>query len=286
MDKSLAFRMQNIDRRILYIVLLAIVVIGLIFPIPLPLAISPQAQKFFDAVEKAPTNKAAIVSVVWSASTQGENRPQTEVFIRHLMSRRIRILIMAFGGDAQSVTLAQEITGDLAKEYNYEYGKDWISLGYRLDQTGTLKGALLDIVQVYKTDSKERRPLGEWPVMAGVKSLKDIGVVGEISASGAYKNWIGLVGSAMSAPLCYGPTSVMAPELYTYLDSGQIAGMMFGIKGAAEYEALLVKSGVLKKAGFTTRAITPISLALVLLFVLIGLGNWGMYAARKAEAKG
>jgi len=67
----------------------------------------------------------------------------------------------------------------------------------------------------------------------------------------------------------------MAPELYTYIDSGQMKGMLFGIKGAAEYERLL---GI---RGFTSRAITPVSLALVLLFVLIGLGNYGMYASRK-----
>jgi len=118
--------------------------------------------------------------------------------------------------------------------------------------------------------------------MAGVKNIRDVGVIVEVSPSGTYKAWVQLVVGTTSAPYCFCPTSVMAPEVFTYLDSGQIKGMLFGIKGAAEYEELLVENGVLKERGFTTRAMTPVSLTLILLFVLIGLGNLGMFAARRA----
>ena len=274
----LASKLQNIDRRVLYAVLVTIVVFGLIVPIPLPLAISPQARGVYDAVENASPSKVAILCTNWSASTQGENRPQTRVVLMHMMRKKIRFVLMAF--EQQSTVLAQELTEELAREHGYEYGRDWLNLGFRADVAGTLKGSLLDMWQVFKTDSIKRKPLGEFPLMQDLKSLKDASVIVEISPSGNYKNWIGLVTGSIDAPFVYGPTSVMAPELYTYLDSGQMKGMMFGIKGAAEYERLL---GI---KGFTTRAITPVSLALVLLFVLIALGNWGMYASRREEARG
>lgn len=268
--------LTRINRHWLYGALLAIVVIGLIVPIPLPLAVSPEATRFYEAIENAPKDKLVLVSTLWSASTQGENRPQTQVVLKHLMKRHIRFALIAFG-DAQSTTLAQELAEEQARIYKYEYGKDWINLGFRQDIAGTLKGMVRDINETLKTDSVNRRPLAEYPVMAGVRNVKDLSVIAEFSASGNYKSWVGLVVGSTNAAFCYAPTSVMAPELYTYLDSGQIRGMLFGIKGAAEYEQLLGEKG------FTTRAITPVSLALVLLFVLIGLGNYGMYATKKME---
>jgi hypothetical protein len=271
---TLAGTLQSIDRRYLYGMLLLIVAIGLLVPIPLPLAVGPQARGFYESVEKADPSKIAIVSTLWSASTQGENRPQTRVILEHLMRRKLRFALIAFG-DPQSTILAQEIAEELAREYRYEYGKDWINLGYRADIAGTLKGIVRDLGETLKQDSIRKRPLAQFEVMRGVRNIRDVGLIAEVSASGNYLSWLGLVVGSTEAPFCYAPTSVMAPELYTYLDSGQMKGMLFGIKGAAEYERLL---GI---RGFTSRAITPVSLALVLLFVLIGLGNYGMYASRK-----
>ncbi|MCX6362484.1 MAG: hypothetical protein NT029_22045 [Armatimonadetes bacterium] len=273
---NLGHPLTRINRHWLYGALLAIVVIGLIVPISLPLAVSPEATRFYEAIESAPKDKLVLVSTLWSASTQGENRPQTQVVLKHLMKRHLRFALIAFG-DAQATTLAQELAEEQAAIYKYEYGKDWINLGYRQDIAGTLKGMVRNINETLKTDSVNRRPLAEYPVMAGVRNVKDLSVIAEFSASGNYKSWVGLVVGSTDAAFCYAPTSVMAPELYTYLDSGQIRGMLFGIKGAAEYEQMM------NEKGFTTRAITPVSLALVLLFVLIGLGNYGMYATKKME---
>ncbi len=271
--------LDAIDRRFLYGVLLLIVIVGLLVPIPLPLAVGPQARGFYEAIEKADPSKIAVVSTLWSASTQGENRPQTSVILQHLMRRRLRFALIAFG-DPQSTTLAQELAEELAREHNYVYGKDWVNWGFRADIAGTLKGMVRDINETIKRDSIEKKPLEQFPVMKGVHNVKDVSVIAEVSASGNYVSWLGLVVGTTDAPFCYAPTSVMAPELYTYLDSGQMKGMLFGIKGAAEYERLL---GV---NGFTTRAITPVSLSLVLLFVLIALGNYGMYKGRKRPTTG
>ena len=275
---------QTIDRRVFYLILLLLVIIGLLVPIPLPLIVGPQTRALYEAVEHAPADKLAIVCTNWSASTQGENRPQTEVLLRHLMRRKIRFALMAW--EQQSTSLARELAEELAPKYGYKYGRDWVNWGYRAEANGTLKGMVLDIPDTFKTESHNRIPLTDLqqlPVMAGVHNTKDIGIILEVSAAGSYKNWIQFAVGSTSAKFGYAPTSVMAPELYNYIDAGQIAGMMFGIKGAAEYEHLLIQDGTLKKAGFTTKAIAPISLALVLLFVLIGLGNYGMYATRKQE---
>lgn len=265
--------MANIDRRVIYAILMIIVFGGLLVPLHLPLIVGPQAQGFYDAVEGAPVDRLSLISTNWSASTQGENRPQTRVIMTHMMRRHIKFAIVSF--DVQSTTLTQALAEELAKEHGYVYGKDYINWGFRADITSTIKGCMQNIIATIKEDSVQHKPLETFPIMQGVTNFKELGVICEASPSGTYKSWIQFAAGAAKSGYCFAPTSVMAPETYTYLDSGQMKGMLFGIKGAAEYERLL------KQEGFTTRAMTPISFALILLFIFIGLGNIGMFAERR-----
>src|ERR1051325_9216813 len=119
---TFAERMQNLPKMVIYAILLAIVVIGLLVTIPLPVNVANETRMVFDAVEKAPVDRLAWVGVNWSASTQGENRPQTRVILQHLMSRKIKFIFQGF--DAQSPDLAQELAEELAPEYGYQNGRD------------------------------------------------------------------------------------------------------------------------------------------------------------------
>jgi hypothetical protein len=76
-------------------------------------------------------------------------------------------------------------------------------------------------------------------------------------------------------PLLYCPTSIMAPEAYPMLRSGQLKGMLSGLKGAIEYEVLL------KEPGFATSASASLSWAHFMIIVLVIVGNIGMLLERK-----
>ena len=62
-------------------------------------------------------------------------------------------------------------------------------------------------------------------------------------------------------------TAVMAPEQYPFLDSGQLSGMLTGMKGAAEYEQLI------EAPGLGMPAMAGQSAAHLYIFLLIVLGN-------------
>src|ERR1043165_5983403 len=126
---SFAERIQNMPKMVIYVILLAIVVIGLLVTIPLPVNVTSETQRVFDAVEAAPVDKVAWVGVNWSAATQGENRPQTRVIFQHLMSRHVKFVFQGF--DPQAPDLSEELAEELAPQYGYQYGRDWVNLGYR-----------------------------------------------------------------------------------------------------------------------------------------------------------
>ena len=41
-------------------------------------------------------------------------------------------------------------------------------------------------------------------------------------------------------PLAMGCTAVIAPDLYPFVQSGQVTGILGGLRGAADYEVLVV----------------------------------------------
>ena len=274
-----ASKMMSIDRRVLYGVLLAIILFGLLVPINLPLTKAPPAQKLFAAVENAPVDKIAFVSTAWTNSTRGENAPQMAAMMRHLMRRKIKFALIQFG-NPEAVVLAQLLAEDVTKEMDYKYGIDWINLGFRQDMLGTLKAMRVDIPAVYKDDFSERKPIGTFEITRNLKTIKDVGIVLEVAPSGTYKYWIQLIQGGDKVTYCLAATSVMVPELFPYLDTGQIEGMLFGLKGAAEYEDLLQLPADKKES---TRFLSPLSLSLIYLFLLIFLGNLGMYLSRRRE---
>lgn len=265
-------RLQAIDRRVLYTLLLVVITLPLFKPIRLPMVTMPSTQKLYQAIESVPQGGFAIVSATWSGGTRAENMPQTEAILRHLMKRRLRVAIFSF--DQQGSQFSYNIASRLAKEYGYEYGKDWVHWGYRPIVGVVLKSLVRDIPSTFATD-RDGKPTKDMPVMKGIKDIKNVDVIVEIAASGIYMDWIGLVvGANPNLKFGFCPTAVMAPETYPYMDSGQIVGIMEGMRGAAEYEKLV------NTMGLATKGMGSISLAHVLIMVLIIIGNLGYLATR------
>src|SRR5687768_5556806 len=170
-----ASRLMAVDRRILYALLLGIILFGLLVPINLPLTMADPAKNLFAAVEAAPVEKIAFVSTAWTNSTRGENAPQMAVLMRHLMRRKIKFALIQFG-NPEAAVLAQLLAEDVTKEFNYQYGVDWINMGYRQDMLGTLKAMHVDIPAVYRDDFAERKSLSTFAITSSLKTIKDIGI--------------------------------------------------------------------------------------------------------------
>ena len=71
----------------------------------------------------------------------------------------------------------------------------------------------------------------------------------------------------------------MAPDLYPFLDSGQLGGLLGGLAGAAEYETLIERPGSASK-GMGAQSMAHLVIAL---FVI--LGNIAHFAARRTSSE-
>ncbi len=269
-------KLRQVDKRLIYLVLAAVVILPFFVPFKLPIYPSPPAKGLYKAIESVPKDKLVLIGADWDASVKGELGPQTAAVINHLFARHQRFAI--WGVAVQGPLITEQYCEKLAPAYGAEYGKDWVNLGYRTAPFNTLMAAVKDFPDTFKDDYRGQE-LAKLPVMKGIHNVNDLGLVITFSGSAVLGTYLNVLGPYKQVKLGCGVTAVIGPDYYPFLDSGQLAGLLVGLKGAAEYEALI------DKPAQGTSSMNSQSLAHILIILLIILGNLGWMAQRKLEAQ-
>lgn len=270
-------KLEGLDRRWLYAATVIALIVPLVVLIPMPRGSATAATRgLYDRVESCPPDKVVLIDSSWDMGSRAENQAQLECVVRHLCRRRVRFVVTSVGVTPFAPEFAARVIEPIAAEAGYEYGRDWVNTGFV--QAGGSLGAVIDglcrdVHSVRPQDAKGH-PVGELPLMQHVRSIKDVHLVYCITYSPS-PDWISFVKGQHHTPVAFGCMSIMSPEYYTYLDSGQLCGMLAGNLGAAEYEALLARPArgtrLLMAAAFGNCAILVAAL----------LGNLGQWAARR-----
>jgi len=277
--KNFLVLIQQVDRRWLYLALALSIAVPILVPMNLPLFINTETRNFYLAVDNIPADKIVILMPEWDPSVQGELSPQTQAVIRHLFKKKIKFAIIA--RNPQGPKLAEDIAENLSEIYEAEYGKDWCNWGYKAGGVLMLQALAKDIYETIKKDTRET-PIENVPMMQGVRDIKSVGVVVCITGYvGFIDSLIGFIQGPYNVPLVYGCTAVSAPSAYPYLDSMQLAGMLVGMRGAAEYENIL---GLSVSEARATKAMNSQSLGHMLVIFLIIIGNFA-FLRRKRGAE-
>ena len=278
-------RIPQLDRRVLYMLLALVVSIPLLVNVPLPPpAITPPTKSFYETIETVSADpktkdKLVIISCNFGSGTLAENLSQLEATLNLIVSKRMKFAIFAFN-DPQGRDLGGSTAQRIADKAGYKYGEDWVNWGFRPPQgiQSLLKAMVNDLHGALGTDVKGTK-LSTIPVMANYKKADDVGLIIEYAAADTVKYWVQFFQRAGTTPIAtlFCPTSVMANEAYPMLETGQLQGMLVGLKGANEFETLV------KRPGFATRASASLSYSHLLIILLIILGNVGMIQDRKRQ---
>jgi hypothetical protein len=267
---------RRIDRRFIFVLIFIAVAWPLIQPMRLPIDVSPPVQGIYDAIEAVPPGSIVMLGADYSPDTMPELQPMVETFIRHAFSRDLRVVIACLW--PASPPLVERATTPLAAEFGKEYGTDYVNLGYMAGGIVTLLGMGASIPNTFPTDYGGT-PVGEIPMMEGVENFEQIALVMEVSAgTPGTREWVQQVQSRFGVTLASGVTAVSAPNFYPYIQSGQLVGLLGGLKGAAEYETLVGAPADATK-GMDAQSIVH---ALIVLFIV--LGNAAYFATRRRQA--
>jgi hypothetical protein len=124
-------------------------------------------------------------------------------------------------------------------------------------------------------------------VLKGVKTLRDLSYVVSLTAgTSGVETWYLFGKDKYKFELAGGCTGVIAPGLYPLLRSGQINGLIGGLRGAAEYEVLIGQPGR-AVAGMDAQSATHLAIiALVFICNVLYFMSRRSKTPREARAHG
>jgi hypothetical protein len=244
----------------------------------------------FQAIEDLDEGDSILLSFDFDPSSEGELGPMASSFTYHCASKRLRMYFMALwpvGPQMIDDTIAKVIKADFP---TLKYGEDYMNLGFKPGNEGVIKVIVTDIRELYTTDDKGSS-IDSIPMMEGIHSVQDFDLVINISAGYAgSKEWVQYAVTPYpdKIKLVAGCTGVQAPLLYPYIPD-QLPGLLGAIKGAAEYEKLVID----RYGGETPdpkyfearRRMGPQLVAHILIILLIVLANVIFFVEKKRETQ-
>ena len=257
----------RLDRRWIFLTIGLLVLIPLIFPLALPLSVSPPVRGFHDAIQKIPDGSTVLMSCDYDPGGKPELVPMTRTALRQLWGKNCKIVVTVLwdGGPG----LVDNVLREVAAEYGGKkvYGEDYVNLGYKEGREDVMVLMGQGISHAFPRDYRGN-PVGTLPIMRRVRDYSSFPLLVSISAGyPGTKEWVQQVQSRFHLPMVSGCTAVSAPEYYPYLQSGQLLGLLGGMAGAAEYEKIRGEKGA------ATRGMDAQSMAHAFVAIMILLGN-------------
>ena len=270
-------RLVTVDRRLIYFILAIAVLIPIIFEIKATTAISKEVRDVYTFVDQLKEKDRLFVAIDFDPSTMAELQPMAEAIIAQAFDRGAVVYISCLS--QFGAPMADDIITRLAEEKGKKRDVDFVYFGYKPYPAITILAMGTDFRVPFPIDNYGTR-LNDIPAMQDVHNFGQMAGVISLAAGSAADFWIQYGQAKYGFKLALGVTGVMASDYYPYLQSGQIFGLLPGVKGAAEYEQLLGKPA----AGSASMPYQVAAHVVILAFMI--LSNIGYIAQRRARAAG
>jgi hypothetical protein len=272
-------RLVSIDRRIIFLLIFIGVSIPMFFVIGFFVEITENVRGVYELIEAQPKGTPIIISFDYDPASKPELQPMANAVIEHAFQKNLKVIGVALWpmGVQMCNEAFETITPIFPKK---EYGKDYANLGYKAGGIVVINHLAKDLRGTFPQDAGGT-PIEELPILNRIDNLEKIGFVLSLSAGApGIKEWVQVVHDAFGRPVVGGTTAVQAPMILPYVnEQQQLAGLLGGLKGAAEYESLL------NQPGFATKGMDAQSIAHLIIVLLIIIGNISYFATRKKEKR-
>jgi hypothetical protein len=264
------------DYRWVYLLLIVIVSWPLLSPIGLPVPVTKVTQMAFDTVEKLPQGSLVAMSSILVGGNWPDLGPPEVAFVQHLFKKKMKIVFI--GEVDETPTITETTLLPKINTYGAQYGVDYVNLGYIAGVPDVAEAAFAtSLRKVISVDFVEHKPLDELPIMKGVNTLADFKLAIHI---GMAEDPVRQYYTPFKIPLLVGVYGMMGPHYIPYIDTGQLSGMIVGLRGAAEYEHLV---GFI---GEGLQGADALSMTHLLVAIFVVLGNvYYLYQTRGRTKK-
>ena len=276
-------KILSLDRRWTFLAIGIAAVVP--FLIPMGLAIKPTKEviSVFDAVEELKdTGKPLVISFDFDPGTDAELGPMAHALLKHAFTLDVPVIVLNF--IYTGTALAEIRLKQVAEPMDKVHGEDYVFLGNKPAYANVMINMANDLRLSYKKDYYGT-PIDELPMMKKIKNYDDFGLVVGLSGTRLVEYWIIYGQGPYGFKYAIGCTAVSATDMYPYIQTGQSVGLMGGMKGAAEYEQLLVERGYDSKLGDAAKGLDSQSLCHLVIVAFIIMGNVAYFTGRRRKKK-
>jgi hypothetical protein len=290
----------SIDRRVIFLVIFLALTVPIFLRIKIDIDVTKEVQILYDEIESLPPGSRVLVSCDYDPGSEPELQPMAETAFKHFMRKKIRFAIIGLWPQGpmqanRALTMINQANGRYIIEGKdtltvgrdivvvgadtIRYGHDFINLGFQSGNELVIQRLGSSVSDVFPVDSRGRATTS-YPIMNGLNRLADFDFIFNLSAGyPGTVEWVQFAVDRFHVPCGAGNTAVQAPQVYPYLDSGQLTGLLGGMKGGAEYEKL---TGYIAKATMSMVSQTAAHI-FVVLFIVIGNLAYFMTRGKKEE---
>jgi hypothetical protein len=262
-NQSIWQRLDKLDRRVYYWLIVVAITIPYLNPIGLPITVKPSTRALYEGIQSVNEGDIVLIDIFMSVSTWAECMGGLVVEVNTLIDQGAKLVFL---GNSVDVALSYDRLHVLAPRLeNLEYGVDKAFLGYYAGEDAAAQQMAVDMSSIFPTDHFGT-PLDELPLMVEANTAEDYSMV-LFTAEGEVK-WIQQWGEPYDIPVAGMGIAMKGSALAPYLASGDIFGLAVGVRGAAELEAL---AGAPADATIRMDAISMTHLLFVILIVLANI---------------
>jgi hypothetical protein len=259
-------KLMDVPREIIMGLVFLAILVPALNPLGLPLMTGKMSEDWYDTIDTMPAGSIVLFDIGYGSGGYPSLGPGNIAAFHQMFENDLRIVIMATA--LEGGMMYPLIMAGVKPETNYGavYGEDYVFLGYIAGGQTAMAGVLGDLHALASNDY-QGTSLSSLPLAAEVSSADDFDIVAYMTtAGGTAEGWVYQAYSQYQRPVLGGCLSMMTTSIKPYYDSGQMLGLMDGIKGAADLEFLTGHPG----DAIVSSDILSFTQTLVLIFIVIG----------------
>jgi len=287
----------KIDRRWIFL----FVLLGVLIPLATGKGLhhsypGNEVKLVYNFIENLQPGDIVMLSMDYDPATIPELDPMSRALLRHCFNKGVRVMALTLHPAGAGICIA--VIDELLAEYSQpginpdgserparQYGQDIVFMGYKPGTDAVMLGMGEDVrllfpqdyagteIPPYHGDPKET----SLPMMCDVKNYNDVKCVITISGTRMPEYWVAYAYQRYHVKIATGVTAVMFADYYPYLQTGQMIGLIPGMKGAADYEELINHPD----RGMV--GMLPQSIIHLLIVAFIILGNIAFFIVRRED---
>lgn len=287
---SIMKSIANIDRRFYYAALFILTTILLLFPIGLPLLVSPEVHAAYDVIDSLEPEDVVIINFCITASGYGQLQGACNSMINHVFQKEGVKVIFTMTADQAPIMLEDiiENNGELMQGYSghpwYKindkvYLEDYVNMGYFPGIDKWIAFLSSDFRTAIGDNDWYGEEVIQWFDENEINTAEDIDLVISFDSDDGAGDFMRFFYLEYGTPVIQSMIGVMVANSKVQYNAGNYIAIVPSIRGAAEYQYLA------NYPGYALTQMDAFSIVQFFLIFLMILGNVGYYGYTRNQRR-